>query len=65
VNHRRDRREFVAGLCRSGAVLAASPWLTGIGLVAPRPLDAPRPGSTMTFKLPARSYSVVVHLATS
>ena len=33
-------------------------------LVAPRPLEAPRPGATMTFKLPARSYSVV-QLATS
>jgi alpha-N-arabinofuranosidase len=32
--------------------------------VAPRPLDAPRPGSTMTFKLPPRSYSVA-HIATS
>jgi alpha-N-arabinofuranosidase len=28
-------------------------------LVAPRPLEAPRPGPRMTFKLPARSYSVV------
>jgi alpha-L-arabinofuranosidase len=28
-------------------------------LVAPRPLEAPTVGSTMTFKLPARSYSVV------
>ncbi len=33
-------------------------------LVAPRPLEAPRPGSRMTFKLPARSYSVV-HMATT
>ncbi len=33
-------------------------------LVAPRPLEIPRPSSTMTFKLPPRSYSVV-HLATS
>jgi len=33
-------------------------------LVAPRPLEAPAPGSTMTFKLPARSYSVA-HLATA
>jgi alpha-L-arabinofuranosidase len=32
--------------------------------VVPRPLDPPRPGLTMTFKLPARSYSVA-HLATS
>jgi alpha-N-arabinofuranosidase len=33
-------------------------------LVAPRPLEVSRPGSTLTFKLPARSYSVV-HMATS
>jgi alpha-N-arabinofuranosidase len=32
--------------------------------VVPRPLDPPRPGSTMTFKLPPRSYSVA-HVATS
>lgn len=28
-------------------------------LVMPQPLDAPSAGSTMTFKLPPRSYSVV------
>ena len=33
-------------------------------LVAPRPLEPPRPGATMTLKLPRQSYSVV-HLATS
>src|SRR5262249_22039540 len=33
-------------------------------LVVPRPLHAPRVASTMTFTLPARSYSVV-HIATS
>jgi alpha-L-arabinofuranosidase len=33
-------------------------------LVAPRALEAPRPGSSMTFKLPARSYNVA-HIATS
>jgi alpha-L-arabinofuranosidase len=33
-------------------------------LVAPRALEAPRVGNTMTFKLPARSYSVV-QLATA
>jgi alpha-N-arabinofuranosidase len=33
-------------------------------LVAPRMLDAPRVGSSMTFKLPPRSYSVA-HIATS
>jgi alpha-N-arabinofuranosidase len=27
-------------------------------LVTPQPLDAPKPGSKMTFKLPARSYTV-------
>ena len=32
--------------------------------VAPRALDAPRPGSRMSFKLPPRSYSVA-HIATS
>ena len=32
-------------------------------LVAPRALEPPRPGSTMTFKLPPRSYSVA-HIAT-
>ena len=32
--------------------------------VSPRPLDPPRPGARMTFKLPARSYTVV-SLATS
>jgi alpha-N-arabinofuranosidase len=32
--------------------------------VTPRALEAPAPATTMTFKLPARSYSVV-HLATS
>jgi alpha-N-arabinofuranosidase len=32
--------------------------------VSPRPLEAPRPGARMTFKLPARSYTVV-SLATS
>jgi alpha-L-arabinofuranosidase len=33
-------------------------------LVAPRPLEIPRPSATTTLKLPPRSYSVV-HLATS
>jgi alpha-N-arabinofuranosidase len=32
--------------------------------VAPRPLEAPKPGSRMTFKLPARSYTLA-HLATT
>ena len=53
----------------------ASETLTGVDLkaantferptlVAPQPLDAPKAGSRMTFKLPPRSYSVV-HLATT
>jgi len=53
----------------------ASETLTGVDLkaantfekptlVAPRPLETPRVGSTMTFKLPKHSYSVV-HMATS
>jgi alpha-N-arabinofuranosidase len=33
-------------------------------LVSPRTLDAPKAGSTMTFKLPPRSYSVA-HIATA
>jgi alpha-N-arabinofuranosidase len=33
-------------------------------LVAPQPLEAPRPGAKMTFKLPPRSYSVA-HFATT
>jgi hypothetical protein len=32
--------------------------------VVPQRLDAPAPGSRMSFKLPARSYTVV-HLAAS
>jgi len=48
----------------TGADLKAANTFEKPDLVAPRPLDVPRPGSTMTFKLPARSYSVV-HMATS
>ena len=48
----------------TGTDLKASNTFERPALVAPRALEAPRPGSTMTFKLPARSYSVV-HLATS
>ena len=48
----------------TGADLKASNSLERPTLVAPRTLEAPAPGSSMTFKLPARSYSVV-HLATS
>jgi alpha-L-arabinofuranosidase len=32
--------------------------------IAPQKLDAPRPGATMSFKLPRASYSVI-HLATA
>jgi alpha-N-arabinofuranosidase len=48
----------------TGADLKASNTFERPTLVAPRALEAPRPGSSMTFKLPARSYSVA-HLATS
>ena len=48
----------------TGADLKASNSFERPTLVAPRTLEAPAPGSSMTFKLPARSYSVV-HLATS
>ncbi len=48
----------------TGADLKASNSFERPTLVAPRALEAPAPASTMTFKLPARSYSVV-HLATS
>src|SRR3954467_15197519 len=36
VNPLRDRRQFLAGLGRSGAALAASSWLTGIGYAQAR-----------------------------
>jgi alpha-N-arabinofuranosidase len=48
----------------TGADLKASNTFERPALVAPRALEAPRPAATMTFKLPARSYSVV-QLATS
>jgi alpha-N-arabinofuranosidase len=48
----------------TGADLKAANTFERPTLVAPRALETPRPGSTMTFKLPARSYSVV-HMATS
>jgi alpha-N-arabinofuranosidase len=48
----------------TGTDLKAANTFERPALVAPRPLEAPRPGATMTFKLPARSYSVV-QLATS
>jgi alpha-L-arabinofuranosidase len=43
----------------TGADLKAANTFERPTLVAPRPLEAPRPAATMTFKLPARSYSVV------
>jgi len=48
----------------TGPDLKASNSFERPTLVAPRALEAPRPGTTMTFKLPARSYSVA-RLATS
>ncbi|PYQ01756.1 MAG: alpha-N-arabinofuranosidase, partial [Acidobacteria bacterium] len=48
----------------TGADLKASNTFERPMVVAPRPLEAPRPGATMTFRLPARSYSVA-RLATS
>jgi alpha-N-arabinofuranosidase len=48
----------------TGTDLKASNSFERPTLVAPRALEAPAPGSTMTLKLPARSYSVV-HLATA
>ena len=64
-----DCRDFaptriLAALTLTGADLKAANTFERPTLVAPRPLDAPRPGPRMTFKLPARSYSVV-HMATS
>ncbi len=43
----------------TGTDLKASNTFAQPGLVVPRALDAPQAGSKMTFKLPARSYSVV------
>jgi len=48
----------------TGADLKASNTFEKPTLVAPRALEAPSVASTMTFKLPARSYSVA-HIATS
>jgi alpha-L-arabinofuranosidase len=48
----------------TGADLKAANSFDQPTLVAPRPREEPRPGSTMTFKLPPRSYSVA-HIATS
>ena len=48
----------------TGADLKAANTFEQPTRVAPRPLDPPRPGSTMTFKLPKHSYSVA-QIATS
>jgi alpha-L-arabinofuranosidase len=48
----------------TGTDLKAANTFERPALVAPRALETPRPSATMTFKLPARSYSVV-HVASS
>lgn len=48
----------------TGADLKAANTFERPTLVAPQPLDAPKPGARMTFKLPPRSYSII-HLATT
>ena len=58
-----DCRDFaptriLAALTLTGADLKEANTFERPILVAPRPLEAPRAGSRMTFKLPARSYSV-------
>jgi alpha-N-arabinofuranosidase len=57
-------RRVLAAETLTGTDLKASNSFERPTLVAPRALEAPAPASTMTFKLPARSYGVV-HLATS
>ena len=64
-----DGRDFapkrvLASETLTGTDLKAANSFDRPTLVAPRPLEAPRVGGTMTFKLPPRSYSVV-HIATS
>jgi alpha-N-arabinofuranosidase len=44
----------------TGTDLKAANTFTQPKAVVPRPLDAPRPGATMTIRLPPRSYSVVL-----
>lgn len=48
----------------TGPDLKAANTFAQPNLVAPKQLDTPQPGASMTLKLPARSYSVV-HLATT
>jgi alpha-N-arabinofuranosidase len=57
-------QRVVAAETLTGADLKAANTFARPTLVVPRPLEAPRAGATMTFRLPARSYSVV-QLATS
>ena len=64
-----DCRDFtptrvLASETLTGTDLKAANTFDRPTLVAPRPLEAPRMGGTMTFKLPPRSYSVA-HIATS
>ena len=54
----------IASETLTGTDLKAANTFAQPTLVAPQPLDAPKVGARMTFKLPPRSYSVV-HLATS
>jgi alpha-N-arabinofuranosidase len=58
-----DCRDFtptrlLAGETLTGADLKAANTFERPTLVVPRPFEAPKPGASMTFKLPARSYSV-------
>lgn len=48
----------------TGSDLKAANTFERPTLVSPRTLDAPKAGSTMTFKLPPRSYTVA-HIATT
>jgi alpha-L-arabinofuranosidase len=48
----------------TGSDLKAANTFEQPARVSPRALEPPRPGSTMTFKLPPRSYSVA-QIATS
>jgi alpha-L-arabinofuranosidase len=64
-----DCRDFtptriLASETLTGTDLKAANTFERPTLVAPRPLEVPRAAAGMTFKLPARSYSVV-HIATA
>ncbi len=56
-------RRVLACETLTGSDLKASNTFDQPTRVAPRPFDAPAAGSKMTFKLPARSYTVA-HCAT-